>query len=74
MNTEKQVSHQAHNAQDKCELSSFIFLALLKFIEQSDRVQIFLITNNTFLKIQAKYENKENPVSMATKIVHTLAH
>lgn len=62
MNTEEWVSNQAHNSQDKCELSSFISLALLKYIEQSDRVQIFLITNGTFLKTQAKYENKEKPV------------
>lgn len=58
----ERINNQEHNSQDKCELSSFVLLALLKYIEQSDRVQISLITSGTFLKTQAKYENKENSV------------
>lgn len=62
----EQINNQAHiYSQDKCELPGFTFLALLKYIEQSDRVQIFLITNDTFLKTQAKYENNENSVVWA---------
>lgn len=76
MSTGEWIKNQEHNSQDKCELSSSTLLALLKYIEQSDRVQIFLITNGTFLKTQTKFleQRKFSGLGMTTEKAHKLTH